>query len=428
VASLAFFLYRIVLMAFFMLLAQKEARSLVLGGESAFNERMKNTPKSLVYFQSGGPTTVINSSLLGVIEEAKKHPEIGDILGSMYGVEGLIEDNLIDLRQEDQSDLDLLKHTPGAILGSTRRKLPALDDPLFEKIIWTIQKHNIGYVLVNGGNDSMDTCNVLSRFFEQKGLGVQVLGIPKTIDNDLAETDHSVGYPSAAKHVINTLAMIIDDAKAYQHGKVVLVEVMGRDSGWLTSSADLLPENRRPDLIYVPENGWDETAFLKDVQAVYEKKGYAVVALSEGMPIAHHNDCGEDSFGHHPLEGCSISLGHLLDKTLHLKNRSIELSIPCRADPYLRSPIDEEEACQVGRFALQALLNQQSGKMVSLVRETSLPYRSHCALKDVALIADKTIRMPQSYLLDNTRMSDAFRAYLTPLLGPDYLYPYPHLF
>jgi 6-phosphofructokinase len=135
--------------------------------------------KSLVYFQSGGPTTVINSSLLGVVNEAKRHNEIDGIFGSMYGVEGLIEDNLIDLRDEDQSDLELLKHTPGAILGSTRRKMPGIEDPLFDKIIWTIQKHNIGYILVNGGNDSMDTCHRLSQFFNAKKMAVQVIGIPR---------------------------------------------------------------------------------------------------------------------------------------------------------------------------------------------------------------------------------------------------------
>ena len=146
--------------------------------------------KSLVYFQSGGPTTVINSSLLGVVQEAKRHSEIDGIYGAMYGVEGLIEDNLIDLRDEDENDLSLLKHTPGAILGSTRRKMPGIADPLFDEIIGTIQKHNIGYVLVNGGNDSMDTCHRLSQFFVAKDLPVQVLGIPKTIDNDLELTDH----------------------------------------------------------------------------------------------------------------------------------------------------------------------------------------------------------------------------------------------
>src|SRR5574344_687455 len=307
--------------------------------------------KSLVYFQSGGPTTVINSSLLGVVQEAKRHPEIDGIYGAMYGVEGLIEDNLIDLREEDESDLELLKHTPGAILGSTRRKMPSIDDPLFDKIIWTIQKHNIGYILVNGGNDSMDTCHRLSQFFEAKKMPVQVMGIPKTIDNDLELTDHALGYPSAAKHILNFVSMIVQDAKTYRKGKIILIEIMGRDTGWLTAAVDLLPQDRRPDLIYGPEMKWDEDDVLKRVSGIYAQKGYAVCALSEGMPISHQNDCGVDSFGHSPLEGCCLALGHIIDEKLHIANRTIELSIPTRADPFLRSPVDAKEARKAGAFA-----------------------------------------------------------------------------
>src|SRR5574344_2311551 len=227
--------------------------------------------KALVYFQSGGPTTVINCSFYGVLKEALKHEEIGDILGSRYGVEGLIDDNLVDLRKEDPEQIELLKQTPGAALGATRHKLPKFEDPDFTKILATSKTHNIGYILINGGNDSMDTCYRLSRFFKDKGRDIKVIGINKTVDNDLMVTDHSLGYPSAAKHIINAVGMVTADAKSYTRSKVVLIEIMGRETGWLTAAVDLLPEDRRPDLIYIPEMKWDEDQFIKDVQSIYAK-------------------------------------------------------------------------------------------------------------------------------------------------------------
>jgi ATP-dependent phosphofructokinase / diphosphate-dependent phosphofructokinase len=385
--------------------------------------------KSLAYFQSGGPTAVINCSLKGVIDEALLHPEIEGIFGAKYGIEGLINDDLVSLDSLSQETIDCLAKTPGAALGSSRKKMPMdFKDPVYEKIIATLSAHHIGYLLVNGGNDSMDTCHRLSDLFAERKLAISVIGVPKTIDNDLALTDHSIGYPSAARHVINSTAMIIDDAKAYRKGKIVLVEIMGRDTGWLTAAVDLLPENRRPDLIYVPEMAWDEADFLKRVQTIYEQKGYAVCALSEGMPIRHLNDCGVDSFGHHPLEGCCLALGHIIDEKLHIANRTIELSIPTRSDPHLRSPIDVEEATKAGAFAVKAALKGENGKMVVLKRLSSHPYQTEFALAPVEKIADKTIYLPQDYLHDPTRLSDAFRNYLRPLLGTEIVYPAAKLF
>ncbi|OPZ24568.1 MAG: Pyrophosphate--fructose 6-phosphate 1-phosphotransferase [bacterium ADurb.BinA186] len=372
--------------------------------------------KSLVYFQSGGPTAVINCSLYGVIKEAEKHPEIENIYGARYGVEGLIDDNLIDLRKQDPEQIELLKQTPGAILGSTRKKLPADDNPLFGKIIETIQKHNIGYVLVNGGNDSMDTCLRLSRFFEEKKMDVKVMGIPKTIDNDLEVTDHSLGYPSAALHIINTTKMIVEDAKAYKKGKIVLIEIMGRDTGWLTASVDLLPEDCRPDLIYVPEAKWNEEQFLQDVKAVYDKKGYAVCAVSEGMPVQHENAIEADAFGHKSMDGCCVTLAELVKNKLGIGSRSIELSIPERADPLFTTEIDQKEAIRCGVFALKSVLQGKTGYMVCLKRRPGTAYQSITFLSPVDQIADKTKQLPQEFLDDSKHMSKEFRAYIEPLL------------
>ena len=377
---------------------------------------MNTAKKSLVYFQSGGPTAVINCSLYGVIKEAKKHPEIGNICGARYGVEGLIDDNLIDLRKQDLEQIELLKQTPGAILGSTRKKLPADNDPLFGKIIDTIQKHNIGYILVNGGNDSIDTCLRLSRFFEEKKMDVKVIGIPKTIDNDLEITDHSLGYPSAALHIINTTKMIVEDAKAYKKGKVVLIEIMGRDTGWLTASVDLLPEDCRPDLIYVPEAKWNEAQFLKDVKDVYDKKGYAVCAVSEGMPVQHENAIETDAFGHKSMDGCCVTLAELVKNKLGIGSRSIELSIPERADPLFTTEVDQKEAIACGTFAVKQILNGKTGFMVCLKRKVSKPYASQAFLAPVEQIADKTKLLPLEFLQDTKHMSKRFKNYLEPLL------------
>jgi 6-phosphofructokinase len=375
-----------------------------------------NSKKSLVYFQSGGPTAVINCSLYGVIKETEKHLEIENIYGARYGVEGLIDDNLIDLRKQDPKQIELLKQTPGAILGSTRKKLPADGDPLFSKIVETIQKHNIGYVLVNGGNDSMDTCLRLSRFFEEKKMDVKVIGIPKTIDNDLEVTDHSLGYPSAALHIINTTKMIVEDAKAYKKGKIVLIEIMGRDTGWLTASVDLLPEDCRPDLIYVPEAKWDEGQFLKDVKAVYDKKGYAVCAVSEGMPVQHENAIEADAFGHKSMDGCCVTLAELVKNKLGIGSRSIELSIPERADPLFTTEIDQKEAIHCGVFAVKSVLKGNTGFMVCLKRKPGKAYQSIAFLAPVDQIADKTKPLPKEFLKDTKQMSPKFRAYIEPLL------------
>jgi ATP-dependent phosphofructokinase / diphosphate-dependent phosphofructokinase len=373
--------------------------------------------KSLVYFQSGGPSPVINCSLYGVLAEALKHNDIIDgIYGSRYGVEGLIDDNLVDLRQEDLEDIELLKQTPGSALGSTRKKLPSDDDPLFNQVIKTIVKHNIGYILVNGGNDSMDTCFRLSRFFALKKMDIKVIGVPKTIDNDLEVTDHSIGFPSAARHVINFMKMAVVDAGVYKKGKVVLVEIMGRNAGWLTASVDILPEGERPDLIYVPEAKWDEEKFLKQLKGIYDKKGFAVCALSEGIAVEHHNHGVVDSFGHQNLEGVCLTLAQSIQEKLGFGTRVMELSLPQRADTILASDVDKQEAIAAGKKAVLAALAGETGKMVCLRRLSSKPYIIDYILAPVEEIANKEKKIPTSWCVDATRFSEEFRDYVRPLV------------
>lgn len=374
---------------------------------------------NMVYIQSGGPTSVINSSLYGAIKEAKLHPEeIDHIYGSLYGIEGLITDNLIDISLEDEEQIELLVQTAGAILGTTRRKLPRnIHDPTYQKIIDNIEKHNIKYVFINGGNDSMDTCHKISELSDEMGLDLRVIGVPKTIDNDLACTDHSLGFPSAAKYVINAVNSIASDAQCYRNGKIYIVEVMGRNAGWLTASLDLLPDDVRPDLIYLPENQFNLDSFIKKIGEVYERRGFAMAAVSEGIQFTKTGtNVRLDSFGHAQLGGVADELCHIVEEELNVPTRSIEFSLTQRAFPLLTSKVDRDEAIKIGSIAVLSALKGESGKMIVVKRKSSTPYEVEFLLEDVGLIANHESTIPQEMMLDDTRMSDSFREYLRPLI------------
>ncbi len=375
--------------------------------------------KNMVYIQSGGPTSVINTSLYGAIKEARRHPdEISNIYGSVHGVEGLIDDELIDINKEDDEQIELLLQTPGSILGTTRRKLPKdIHDPVYLKIMENIQKHNIGYVLVNGGNDSMDTCYKLSLLAKDLGVDVKVMGVPKTIDNDLACTDHSLGFPSAAKYVINTINAIVKDAQCFKVGKVHIIEIMGRNAGWLTAAVDLLPEDTRPHLIYLPENDFNMDEFLHDVLKVRTEHGYAIVAISEGINIKRENvNVRVDGFGHAQLGGAAAYLCQVVEDKLGLPTRSVEFSLLQRACPTFISKVDQEEAIKTGELAVIKALEGHTGEMIIFKRVNQNPYTIEYSLADLSHIANAEARVPASYQFDKTRMSDDFRQYLKPLI------------
>lgn len=375
--------------------------------------------KAMVYIQSGGPTAVINTSLYGAIMEAKKHPEeISAIYGSRHGIEGLLNDDLIDLGQEDQETLDLLKQTPGAILGTTRYKLPKdINDSQYQKILSTIKKHDIGYVFVNGGNDSMDTCNKLSILCNDLNLDCHVMGVPKTVDNDLALTDHSLGFPSAAKHVINLVKEVCIDAGCYKKGKVFIIEIMGRNAGWLTGSVDLLPEGERPDLIYLPENVFSVDDFLASVKEIYEKKGHAIAAISEGIVFERDASTARiDAFNHVQLGGAADALAKIVERRLDLPTRSIELSLAQRADVILASKVDQDEAFECGKIAVQKALAGFTGKMIAIKRISNNPYTVKYVAEDISKIANEEATVPASMMAGVTRMAPEFREYLLPLV------------
>ena len=375
--------------------------------------------KAMVYIQSGGPTSVINSSLYGAIKEAELHPEeISGIYGSLHGIEGLLCDDLIDLGKEDKNTIELLKQTPGSILGTSRHKLPKdYHDKEYSLIIDTLKKHNIGYVFVNGGNDSMDTCAKLSALCKELGLDIKVMGVPKTVDNDLAETDHSNGFGSAAKYIINTVKEIIIDAKCYKKGKVFIIEIMGRNAGWLTAAVDLLPEGLRPDLIYLPENKFDLEKFLGNVKSLYEKKGNAIAAISEGIIFERdESNVRVDSFGHKQLGGAAADLAKIVESRLDLPTRSIELSLPQRAYSFLTSKVDQDETIMCGRLAVQKALEGMSGHMIAIKRVSSKPYQVRFEPVDITKIANVERRVPTSMMAGDTKMADSFKEYCLPLI------------
>ena len=373
--------------------------------------------KNMIYIQSGGPTSVINTSLYGAIKEARRHPEeIGNIYGSIHGIEGLIEDNIIDINQEDQEQIELLLQTPGSILGTTRRKLPKdIHDPLYLQIINNIKKYDIGYVFVNGGNDSMDTCYKLSLLAKELNVDVKVIGVPKTIDNDLACTDHSLGFPSAAKYVINTINAFVKDAQCFKVGKIHVVEIMGRNAGWLTAAPDLLPEDTRPHLFYLPENDFNIDEFLEDVARVKKEHGYGIIAISEGINIERASS-RVDGFGHAQLGGAAAYLCQVIEEKLGYPTRAIEFSLLQRACPVFTSKVDQDEAIRTGEEAVRAALAGNTGKMVIFKRVSQNPYSIDYSLADLSLVANAEARVPANYQHDKTRMSDEFRQYLRPLI------------
>ena len=382
--------------------------------------------KNLLYFQSGGPTSVINTSLYGVIKEAKKHPEIGGIYGSLYGVEGVMNDNLIDLRKESEETIELLQQTPGAILGTTRYKLRSdLSHPDYQKILATLKKHNIGYLMVNGGNDSMDTCHKLSKLVKEANYDCNVIGIPKTIDNDLANTDHCLGFPSAAKFVLQTLQDVAIDNLVYNKGKVAIVEVMGRNAGWLTAVAALLEGDVKADRIYLPEDTFDLDIFLQEVKEVYEKKKKGLFVISEGilaqMPV---NVKEVDGFGHMQMGGAAYQLGQLVKDRLGLNTRPIEFSLMQRAAAQYISLVDSKEAIKVSSVAVKKALAGKTDSMVVLIRQPGDVYKVSYKLFKLNKIANVEKKLSPELIADVHGAGTLMKAYVRPLLkgSPKFVY------
>lgn len=381
--------------------------------------------KNILIGQSGGPTAVINSSLCGVITEAKLHSEIGEIYGMINGIEGFLKDKYIDLRKLTDDDLGLLKVTPAAYLGSCRFKLPKdFNDDTYKTLFEKFEKLNIGYVLYNGGNDSMDTADKLSKYASIVKSDIKFVGIPKTIDNDLMGTDHTPGFPSAAKFVANTVRNIMLDAEVYDKPSVTIVEIMGRHAGWLTASSVLARRNKNdnPALIYLPESDFSMDKFFDDVKSALEVHKNLIICVSEGIKDStgkficeYASEAGVDTFGHKNLTGCGKFLENEIKDKLGVKVRSVELNVVQRCASDLLSKTDVDEAFEVGREGVKTALAGKTAKMVCIIRESQ--YNVSYRAVDVSKISNREKIFPKEWIINGNDISDEFFAYILPLIS-----------
>ena len=381
--------------------------------------------------QSGGPTAAINATLSGVIRGAKECDAIEKIFGACNGIEGVLESRFIDLTNMTEEDLSLLETTPAAALGSCRKKLPKNFDgenrKVYLDILEIFKKNNIRYFFYIGGNDSMDTVAKLSRFMTEEGYEMRVMGVPKTIDNDLAGTDHTPGFGSAAKYIATTMQEILRDTAVYTVKAVTIVEIMGRDAGWLTASAALpsLYSDVTPDLVYLPEVTFDYDKFYEDLAKAFEKHPNVVVAVSEGVRTADGTYVGEgtqsgavDAFGHKYLSGTGKALELAVKDKFGCKVRSIELNLPQRCASHLASKTDLDESVSIGRAAAWYAASGESGKMMIFVRGGDADhYEMGIDSSDIEGIANVVRSVPREYI--NERGNGVTReclAYIAPLV------------
>lgn len=376
--------------------------------------------------QSGGPTAAINSSLCGVFDEAEKYNEIGRIYGSLNGIEGILNDNLIDLKEVliAENDKQLLKRTPSTVLGSCRFKLKnsSDDDSDYKRITQTFAKYDIKAFFYIGGNDSMDTVMKLDAYFRENHIDIKVVGVPKTIDNDLPLTDHTPGFGSAAKYVATTLQEIIRDSRVYSIPSVTIVEIMGRDAGWLTASSCVLRANGEPapHLIYLPESDFSQERYLEDVKKISERYKAVIVAVSEGIDCLASRSEATDAFGHKYLSGVGKYLEELTRDHMGCKVRSIELNVMQRCGSHIASLTDLDEAWRIGAAAVnEALKYGGSGVMMGFRRISNNPYRVGIAPLDVRECANKAKYFPKEWITPegNNVTIDALNYFLPLIQG-----------
>jgi 6-phosphofructokinase len=389
---------------------------------------------TMVIGQSGGPTAVINASLAGAVLEAKRHPEIEGIYGALDGILGVIHENMVDLGRERPEVIEGLRSTPSAILASCRYKLAAAD---YERILAVFRAHNVRYFLYIGGNDSMDTAHRLGRLAAEKKHRLVVMGIPKTVDNDLACTDHCPGYGSAARFTALSVRDAGRDSQAIGSvDSVKIIEIMGRNAGWLTAASALAREDPddAPHLIYVPERPLNLARLLEDVQRAYDRRHYVVVAVCEGVKDESGNVLAEsrlpidvDAFGQGQRGGAADVLCQLIKSRLGLKARFDKAGTIQRVFMATASPVDVKEAALVGEMAMRHAVAGVTDRMVTLERIADDPYQCTTGLVELAKVANAERLLPDEFLSPSGNdVTAAFTAYARPLLGGP-LPPYARL-
>jgi len=377
--------------------------------------------------QSGGPTSVINASAYGVIRTALDDPNITAVYGAEHGIVGVLNDRLFDMSKEDPKELELLKYTPSSALGSCRYKMkdPDVDDTDYKRILEVFRKHNVRYFFYNGGNDSMDTCNKISKYMQKVGYECRVMGVPKTIDNDLFGTDHCPGFASAAKYIATSCMEVWQDARVYDKGMVCIIEIMGRHAGWLTAASSLACEyGAGPDLIYLPETDFDMDTFLADVERVWKEKGNVMVAVSEGIHYADGSFVSEaktsatDGFGHAQLGGLAALLANIVKERTGAKVRGIELSLLQRCAAHLASQTDIEESFMAGKAAVENAVAGITDKMVAFERDTENGhYVCKTKLLNLTDVANYEKKVPLEWInAEHNGVTHAFVDYALPLI------------
>lgn len=384
---------------------------------------------NVIVGQSGGPTCVINSSLAGVYKTAKDLG-IEKVYGMLHGIKGFMENEYIDLDEKlpHNIDIDLLKRTPASYLGSCRYKLPEIcaDRSVYEKIFAKLKELEIEYFFYIGGNDSMDTIKKLSDYAKEINSEIRFVGVPKTIDNDLAITDHTPGFGSAAKYIATTLKELVCDCRIYDCPAVTIVEIMGRNAGWLTAAAGLVrgEDCEGVDLIFLPEKVFDVNFFMKRVKEVVAEKKYCVVALSEGVRITDGrfvcelsaDDAAVDAFGHKMMSGSAKYLETLVKNEMGIKARAIEISTLQRCASHFASLTDIEEAFDCGAAAVRAaVIDNETGRVVCMNRISEVPYKITYDLADVHNIANVEKTVPLEWITFDYVTEEAV-SYIRPLI------------
>ncbi len=382
-----------------------------------------------IFGQSGGPTSVINASAAGVIQEALKQDCITAVYGAAHGIKGVLEENFYDMSQEDPYELELLKTTPSSALGSVRYKLKNAeeDETDYKRLLEVFKKYNIRYFFYNGGNDSMDTCNKISKYMQKAGYECRVMGVPKTIDNDLWGTDHCPGYGSAAKYIATSTMEVYHDARVYDKGMVTILEAMGRNAGWLAGAAALASlKGAGPDLIYLPEVVFDLDKFLDEVTTLYKKNNNVLVVVSEGIKDKDGRYISEygsdlakskDAFGHAQLGGLAATLANIVKEKTGAKVRGIEFSLLQRCAAHLGSLTDVNEAYLAGQMAVKYAVEGKTDYMVAFERAEGPEYKCNIKLVNLTDVANTEKKVPREWInAEGNGVTEEFIKYALPLI------------
>ena len=387
-----------------------------------------NTPLkgACIFGQSGGPSSVINASAYGVIKTALESEYITKVYGANHGIKGVLDDRLLIMDEEDPKELERLLYTPSSALGSCRYKIadPDVDDTDYKRILEIFQKYDVRYFFYNGGNDSMDTCNKISKYMAKVGYDCRVIGVPKTIDNDLFGTDHCPGFASAAKYIATSIMEVYRDCHVYDTGMITIVECMGRHAGWLTAAAELANlSGEGPDFVYVPEVDFDMDQFLADVTARYEQNKNCMVAVSEGIHYADGSFVSEaktsatDGFGHAQLGGLAAHLAAVVKEKTGAKVRGIELSLLQRCAAHCASGTDIQESFASGKAAVEAALAGETDKMVGFVCTRENGYHCETKLFELSKVANFEQKLPLEWINDaHNGVTKEFVDYCLPLI------------